>query len=178
MQSGEFSCSWHTRDTLLERARSRVQMGIVQRILDRQALGSGSTQQVAVGGDESKSRQRLSLDYLAGLQSRRQLHGIIGTCIKEAIAHVRGPRWSWRISPREGPPACLKIMRTSSRVTAGMILSRRVVLKERTRPAACRAPRAVRGWTGSRASRADSRSSRLSVAGSWPTLRACASSRL
>ena len=52
-------------------------MGIVQRILNRQALGSSSSQEVSVGGDENKSRQGLRLRYLAGPQSRGQLHGII-----------------------------------------------------------------------------------------------------
>ncbi len=98
--------------------------------------------------------------------------------VKEVIAHALAPRWSWMISVREGPLACLRISRVSSRVTAGMILSRRAVLRGRTRPAARRISSAVWARADSQPWSAETRRSRLSVAGSWPVLRACASSRL
>jgi len=52
-------------------------MLIVQRIFDREALSNGSSQQVAVGGDEGKNRQGLRLHDLVGIQSCGQLDGII-----------------------------------------------------------------------------------------------------
>jgi len=54
-------------------------MGIVQRILDREMFGSGSSQEIGVGGHEGKRRQGLSLGYRAGFESRGELHGIIRT---------------------------------------------------------------------------------------------------
>jgi len=43
-----------------------IEMGIVQRILIREVLGSSRGQEVSVGGDEDKSRQTLRLHDLAG----------------------------------------------------------------------------------------------------------------
>ena len=54
-------------------------MGIVQRILDREMFGSGSSQEIGVGGHEGKRRQGLGLDYRVGFESRGELHGIIRT---------------------------------------------------------------------------------------------------
>lgn len=54
-------------------------MGIVQRILDREVFGNGSSQKIGVGGHEGERRQGLSLGYRAGFESRGELHGIIRT---------------------------------------------------------------------------------------------------
>ena len=52
-------------------------MSILQRILDREALGSGGSQEVAVGANEGERRQGLRLHYRAGVQSGGELHRII-----------------------------------------------------------------------------------------------------
>lgn len=54
-------------------------MGIVQRILQTEMFGSGSSQEIGVGGHEGKGWQGLSLRDRAGLESRGELHGIICT---------------------------------------------------------------------------------------------------
>lgn len=101
-----------------------------------------------------------------------------GAGIKIVIGHGAVPRCSRMISLSEEPGACVRIWRTSSSVTPGMILPRRVGLRGRIRPAACSTSRVVGRWAASRARKAISRSSRPSASGAWPLLRACSSSRL
>jgi hypothetical protein len=52
-----------------------------------------------------------------------------GAGIEVVIGHGFVPRCSWIMSLREGPAAGARIVRTSSRVTPGMIFRRRVALR-------------------------------------------------
>src|SRR5262245_37806810 len=72
-----------------------------------------------------------------------------GAGVDVIIGHNASPRWAWMTSLSDGPDACERMARTSSRVTPGIILLRRVLLSGRRRPAAARTSRAVVGCAAS-----------------------------
>ena len=74
-----------------------------------------------------------------------------GTGIKGVRGHGFEPRWSCMMPLSTGPVAWVRIMRTSSSVTPGMILRRRVALRGRRRPAASSPSQTVRDCAASRA---------------------------
>src|SRR5919197_2154286 len=72
------SCESVVRAALRARWRGLgIEVGMVQRILDRKALGGRSRQEVVVSSDEGRGREVLGLDCLARAESRGQLDSII-----------------------------------------------------------------------------------------------------